>query len=202
MSKPITVSILACFALSGCSLFQKSPTWDKVVRTRVSLPRDGDSSRTYAEGLHHELKAAGVENKVVTYQYRFRSRLREDAIAESTAVIYRDDSNATYPWWIKDERSGRPTWLPNASVQQQVRFYVGRDVEIVGPEAGYGGKRIVRMEARPRRAAGSLAADGSSSEAIFQDAHGTAFNKNSAVDRAKMLALLRSRNATADLRTF
>ena len=202
MSKPITLSLIACFAFTGCSLFQKSPTWDRVVRTRVSLPRDGDASRIYAEGLHHELKAAGVEHKVVKYQYRFRSRLREDAIAESTAVIYRDDSNATYPWWIKDERSGRPTWLPNASVQQQIRFYVGRDVEIVGPEAGYGEKRIVRMESRPRRASGTVATGGSSPEGIFRDAHGTAFNRNSAVDRAKMLALLRSRNATAALRNF
>jgi hypothetical protein len=195
MSKPIAVSILACFTLTGCTLFQKSPTWDKVVRTRVSLPRDGDASRIYAEGLHHELKAAGVEHKVVKYQYRFRSRLREGGIAEATAVIYRDDSNAAYPWWIKDQRSGRPTWLPNGSVQQQVRFYVGRDVEIIGPESGSGGgeKRIVRTEAPSRRSA---------PEEAFRDAHGTAFDKNSAVDRQKLLALLRSRNRTADLRTF
>ena len=197
MSKSLSLPILACFAFTGCSLFQKSPTWDKVVRTRIDVPREGDTSRIYAEGLHHELKAARVEHKVVTYQYRYRSRLRDDAIAERTAVIYRDDSNAKYPWWIKDERSGRPTWLPNAGTQQQIHFYVGRDVEIVGPDDG---KQVAPPESHHRHATHTAPASGR--DAMFRQSHGTAFNPASALDREKMSGLLRARNATASLRTF
>ncbi len=196
MSKSLFLPILACFAFTGCALFQKSPTWDKVVRSRIDVPREGDTSRIYAEGLHHELKAARIEHKVVTYQYRYRSRLRDDAISERTAVIYRDDSNPTYPWWIKDERSGRPTWLPNAGTQQQIRFYVGRDVEIVGPEDG---KQIAPPERHRHHAKNNAS---SKREAQFRATHGTAFNPASALDREKMSALLRAPNAIASIRTF
>jgi hypothetical protein len=200
MQKPLALSIAACLALTGCALSHKSPTWDKVVRTRIALPPGGDASRVYADGLHHELKAARVEHRVVTYQYRYDTRLREDAVVERTSVIYRDDSNAKYPWWIKDERSGRPTWLPNGSVQQQLRFYVGRDVEILDPGKGYGGggKQVAPIK-RHRHAAAAASTDAG---AIFERAHGTAYNAASAMDREKLAALLRARNATASLRDF
>ena len=209
MSKPLAFSIAACLAFSGCQIFHKSPTWDKVVHTRIALPREGDNSMTFAEGLHHELKADRVEHKIVTYQYRFRSRLREDATAERTAVIYRDDSNPTYPWWLKDESSGRPVWLPNGSVEQQIRFYVGRDVQIQDPGHLSGdGKRIAAVEREsharrivhaPRLALPPVAEAPREIDpnVFFREAHGTDFNSASRADREKMNALLRARNTAS-----
>ena len=209
MSKPLALSIAACLALTGCQVFRKSPTWDKVVRTCIDLPREGETSKIYAEGLHRELHADRIEHKVVTYQYRYRSRLREDATAERTAVIYRDDTNPKYPWWLKDETSGRPRWLPNGSVEQQVRFYVGRDVQIVDPGHLSGdGKQVAvterepvlrRMVRAPRLALPPVAEAPRELDPneFFRSVHGTEFNSASRVDREKMNALLRARNTAA-----
>ncbi len=212
MSKPLSLSIAACIALSGCQIFHKSPTWKTVVRTRVAVPRGEDASRVYADGLHHRLQAGRVEHKVVTYEYRYRSRLRDDATAERTAVIYRDDANPKYPWWIKDESRGRPTWLPNGNVKEQLEFYVGRDVQVTSPGSLSGeGKQLAVGEREPvlRRIARVLrltpqpvaeASRGPGSEDVFRSVHGTQFDPVSRVDREKMDALLRSRNSVASVR--
>ena len=212
MSKPLALSIAACLAFTGCSVFHKSPAWARVVGTRISLAREGDVSRAYADGLHRELKAGRIKHKVVTYQYNYRSRLREDATAERTAVLYRDDAHPKYPWWLKDETSGRPLWLPNGSLEQQLRFYVGRDVEIVDPGrmSGGDGKRIVaparewhrRVAHTPRLTLPPVAEAprGLNPDEVFRDAHGTEFDSSRASDREKMNALLRARNSAAPLR--
>lgn len=134
MSKTLSFALSACLALTGCQIFHKSPTWNKVVHTRISVPLEGDMSKPYASALHRELKADRIEHKVVTYQFRFRSPLRDDVTMERTAVIYRDETNPKYPWWLKDETSHRPVWLPNGSTQQQIRFYIGHDVEVISPD--------------------------------------------------------------------
>ena len=208
MSKPLALCLATCVALTGCHVFHKSPVWKKVVSTRIALPPEGDASKIYAEGLHRELLAGGIEHKVVTYQYRYRSRLRHDATAERTVVIYRDDTNPKYPWWLKDESSGRPLWLPNGSVEQQLRFYVGRDVEVVS--AGDGKELLPVGELDPvlRRIARSLrlsprpAAETAppvaerlqlpSFHAAFRNIHGTEYDPTSPVDRKKMEAILRT----------
>lgn len=202
MSKPLSIALCLCLLLTGCQIFRKSPTWDKAVNTRISVPREGDTSEQYAAGLHREFRADRIEHKVVTYQYRYSSRLRQDATARRTAVIYRDDTNPKYPYWLKDETSNRPVWLPNGDTAQQLRFYVGREVEILDAERGYGGenKEVVRPKMRHRSAEQIAPPD--SVEAVFRVAHGTAFDATSEVDRVKMNALLRERNATASLRTF
>ena len=202
MSKPLSIALCACLVFTGCQIFRKSPTWDKAVSTRISVPREGDPSKQYADGLHREFKAGRIAHKVVTYQYRYSSRLRQDATAERTAVIYRDDANPKYPYWLKDETSNRPVWLPNGDTAQQLRFYVGRDVEIVDAGRGYGGgnKEVVRPKMRHRSAEQIAPPD--SDDAIFRIAHGTSFDATSEMDREKMNALLRERNATASLRTF
>ena len=212
MSKSIALSIAACLAFTGCQIFHKSPTWKKVVSTRVALPADGDSSTIYADGLHRELKASRIEHKVVTYQYRYRSPLRDDATAERTAVIYHDETNPKYPWWIKDESSGRPTWLPNGSVEQQLRFYVGRDVEVTSPDrlsgdgkgiAGSDREPVLRRIARALRLAPPAIAEaprGLDPDETFRSVHGTAFDSTSRTDREKMNALLRARNSVASPR--
>ena len=211
MSKPLAFSIAACLAFTGCSVFHQSPVWATVVRARIPVPRDGDGSRAYAEGLHRELKADRIEHKVVTYQYHYRSRLREDATAERTAVLYRDDTHPKYPWWLKDETSGRPLWLPNGSLEQQLRFYVHRDVEIVNPGHVSGdNKRVVTLSrARGKHRAAQVprhtlppvaeAPRGLDPDEVFRDAHGTEFNSDRASDREKMDALLRARNSAVHL---
>ncbi len=207
MSKPLALSIVACAVLAGCQIFQPSPTWKKVVNLRVPLPRDGDASKIYAAALDRELTASGVEHKVVTYQYHYRSRVSDDATAEYTAVIYRDGANPKYPWWLKDERHGRPLWLPNGSIEQQIEFYVGRDVEITG---GGDGKAVAVGELEPilRRITRSLRLSAPrpretpppvaeslklpSFYEAFRNIHGTEYDATSPVDRKKMEEILRT----------
>ena len=200
MSKPLSLSIAACIALTGCQLFHKSPIWKKVVSTRIALPREGDTSKIYAEGLHRELLAGDIEHKVVTYQYSYRSHLRSDATAERTVVIYRDDVNAKYPWWLKDERRGRPVWLPNGSVEEQLQFYVGQDVDIVSTGDGKQMAPVAEREPVLRRIARSLRLSVPpppvaerlqlpSFYAIFRNTHGTEYDPTSPVDRKKMQAI-------------
>ena len=146
MSKNLLFALSACLALTGCQSFRISPIWKKIVHTQIALPPGGDSSKQYAEGLSHELTADRIEHKVVTYQYRYDTRRRDELTTERTAVIYRDDTNPKYPWWLKDESSNRAVWLPNGSLEQQLHFYIGREIQIVdaGHDAGGEGKEIVQ----------------------------------------------------------
>ena len=206
MSKSLTLSIAACVALTGCQIVHQSPTWKKVVSTRITLPREGDTSKIYAEGLHRELLAAGIEHKVVTYEYTYRANLRSEATGERTVVIYRDDVNPKYPWWVKDERRGRPLWLPNGSVEEQLEFYAGRDVEIVSTSDGKQIMPVAEREPLLRQIARSLRLSPPkaretpqpvaerlqlpSFNTAFRNLHGTDYNPESPVDRKKMEAIL------------
>jgi hypothetical protein len=148
MQKPLALSIAACLGLAGCNVFQKSETWNQAVRVRpAETARDPDPSNAYAAKLHAALAGRGVEHKVVVYQYRYTTRLREEAVGTRTAVIYRDDTNRRYPWWLKDDRLNNPFWLPNGNLDNQVSFYVRRKAEVIEtkdyPPQGGSGKTIV-----------------------------------------------------------
>ncbi len=153
MQKPLALSIAACLGFAGCHVFEKSATWEQTVRARpAETTRDPDPSDAYARKLHTVLADRGVEHQVVVYQYRYTTRLREEAVSTRTAVIYRDESNPRYPWWLKDDRSIKPFWLPNGSLDKQVSYYLRRKAEIIEkkefPTSGGSGKTSLAF-ARP-----------------------------------------------------
>ena len=148
MQKPLALSIAACLGLSGCSVFEKSETWNEAVRVRPGeTTRDPDPSNAYAAKLHSAFTARGTEHKVVVYQYRYTTRLREEAIGTRTAVIYRDNATPSNPWWLKDDRLNTPVWLPNGDLNKQVSFYIRRKAEVLEtqdyPSGGSSGKTAV-----------------------------------------------------------
>lgn len=132
LQKPLALSIALCLGLSGCQVFDKSETWETVMKVRPGQSvRDPDPSHAYAARLHDALVSRGVEHKVVTYQYRYTTRLRDEAVGTRTAVIYRDTSSGTHQWWLKDERLNKPVWLPNGEINRQVSFYLRRKAEVI-----------------------------------------------------------------------
>jgi hypothetical protein len=104
--------------------------------------------------MHRVLSDDAVEHKLVTYQYRYTTRLREEAIGTRTAVIYRDNHSPNYPWWLVDERTRKPVWLPNGDVQKQVQFYAQHHTEIVDvkefPTGAGSGKSVISFDS-PKR---------------------------------------------------
>lgn len=134
-ARDVLMQKLTLFGLAvlftGCQAFKKSDTWSKVTAHRVDTRGASDPSRIYAEDLSRELVASQVEHRVVTYQYRYRPRLREEALAQQTAVIYKDPTRPEHPWWLKDHLTSRPVWLPNVELSRQVAFYAQRDIEVV-----------------------------------------------------------------------
>jgi len=140
LQKPLSLSIALCLGLSGCQVFEKSETWETVMKVRPGQSvRDPDPSHAYAARLHEALASRGVEHKVITYQYRYTTRLREEAVGTRTAVIYRDASSGAHQWWIKDDRLNTPVWLPNGEINRQVSFYLRRKAEVI-EEKNYPGK--------------------------------------------------------------
>jgi hypothetical protein len=132
LQKPLALSIALCLGLSGCQVFDKSETWETVMKVRPGQSvRDPDPSHAYAARLHDALADRGVEHKVITYQYRYTTRLREEAVGTRTAVVYRDASSGTHQWWIKDDRLNKPVWLPNGELNRQVSFYLRRKAEVI-----------------------------------------------------------------------
>jgi hypothetical protein len=124
-------ALLVVITLCGCQVFRRSDTWAKVTEVRVDTRSSHDPSSAYADELHRTLASERVEHKIVTYQYRYTTRLREEAVATRTAVIYRDQNTPGYPWWLMDDRTGKPVWLPNGDVQKQVQFYLRDRAEVV-----------------------------------------------------------------------
>ena len=132
MQKPLALSIAVCLGLTGCQVFKKSEAWDKVSKVRPEETRkDPDPSAAYAAKLHHALAGSRIEHKVVTYQFRYLTHLREEAVGTRTAVVYRDTTNSKYPWWLKDDRLSRPFWLPNGDLGKQVAFYIRSAAEVL-----------------------------------------------------------------------
>jgi hypothetical protein len=127
-----------CFALAGCQVFKRSNTWEKVTKVRGTRDLDPDASEKYASRLHDVLKADAVEHKVVTYQYRYTTRLREEAVSTRTAVLYKDKATPGSPWWLMDDQLEKPVWLPNAQVERQVEFYLHQPAQVVA-QSDFGG---------------------------------------------------------------
>ncbi len=143
----ITISGLT--ALTGCS--QPSSPWSTVRAVRVDTRDADDPSARYAEHVSGVLKTANVEHKIVTYEYRYRTALREEAIGTRTAVLYRDDRNPNNPWWLTDERLFKPVWVPGEDENRQVSFYLHRPASVVSTRViGDGeGKRIIGAPGTP-----------------------------------------------------
>jgi hypothetical protein len=208
MSAPKFLILPLCLLLAGCTVFRSSRTWNSVIRSRPDLSAEADPSAAYAEHLHRVLKAQAVAHRVVTYQFRYTSRFREEAIETRTAVLYRDDTHSTHPWWLADERLARPKWLPNGSVEQQVTFAARHRAEIVSVRdfgGSHDGKSVIAAKQRAAAFRTSRVAPlrpvalGRESDAgagrwaaLFHSRHGTAFDPGSPVDRRKMTALQRS----------
>jgi hypothetical protein len=211
----------AALLLSGCAIFQRSPTWARVVDSRADYegPADAGGKEGYINHLHQVLSNAGVEHKVVTFLFRYHSVSREESVETATAVIYRDETTPRNPWWVMDEYHHVPTWLPNGELDTQLGFFMKRKVEIIevkeygartsdfrasAPRQFAQGRKPSRVgitqSASPRSAAprhavartsGSASAEDSRNQALFRSTHGTAFDPGSSVDRAKMAALRR-----------
>ena len=155
MSNALTIRPAAVVADAG-----PTPTADQHADTLLEfIGRPGDSFRepdpssSYAEKLHRVLLDEGVEHIVVTYQYHYYTHQYEEALGTRTAVVYRDDADSRYPWWLKDERTANPIWLPNGDLDKQLSFYCHRKAEVIEktvyPARGSGsGKRSLAI-ARP-----------------------------------------------------
>lgn len=151
MQKPLALSLALCLSLTGCQVFEKSKTWDTVMSVKpLDSFRQADPSAHYAEKLHQVLLDQGVEHYVVTYQYHYYTGHYEEAVGTRTAVVYRDDVDSRYPWWLKDDRTATPFWLPAGDLNSQLSFYARRKAEVIErkhyPSHG-GGKEVVA----PRR---------------------------------------------------
>jgi hypothetical protein len=135
-------------------MFEKSETWETVMRVRPGdTIHEPDDSAAYAEKLHRVLLEQGVEHMVVTYQFHYYTNHYEEALTTRTAVIYRDDINPHYPWWLKDDRSSMPFWLPNGDLNHQVSFYCQRPAEVIEKQvypAHSGGKSTVPLVRPPQ----------------------------------------------------
>jgi hypothetical protein len=223
MSKPLFFALAGCLSLSGCGSFSSSPTWAKVTQVRpdANASAGGDASGTYAEKLHGVLKAASVEHKLVTYQYHYRTPLREDAVETHTAVIYRDDRDPANPWWLMEDRLAEPVWVSGEDPKDQITFYLHHeDVNLVN-EKDFPAKEenLKPTDAMARSSTGfarggashsgaprsgpapkyykitgylpASTAPTSSDAALFRSVHGTDYDPSSPVDRRKM-EILRS----------
>jgi hypothetical protein len=143
MPKLAFLALAVLVPLTGCQMFKRSPAWATVTKARIETRGASDPSKTYATGLSHELAAQRVEHKVVTYQYRYRTRLREEAVATRSAVLYKDPTNPANPWWLKDDLNTRPIWLPNGAPEKQIAFYIRRGAEVVREVPGGDAKEVI-----------------------------------------------------------
>ena len=149
MHKAFSLSLAVALTLTGCGVVRRSPTWATVRSVRVDTRDQVDPSAAYAQQLSATLKSANVQHKVVTYQYRYRTILREEAITTRTAVIYRDDSNPNNPWWLMDDRQKRPVWLPGEDENRQVAFYLTRPATVIESTTVPGDSEPKQMMADP-----------------------------------------------------
>lgn len=150
MLKPIALTIAACLALTGCNAFRRSETWSQAVKVRPGeTTLDADPSNAYAAKLHAAFMERGVEHKIVVYQYHYMTHRQELAVGTRTAVVFRDDSDPRYPWWLKDDRLNNPFWLPNGSLDRQISFYIRRTAKVIEvkeyPARGGSGKSTVAL---------------------------------------------------------
>lgn len=192
MHKSLVFAVAACLALAGCQVFKRSETWATVTKVRGTYnPSDPDPSRTYATRLHRVLQENAIEHKLVTYQFRYTTRLRETAVGTRSAVIYKDASTPSHPWWLMDERLAKPIWLPNEALEKQLAFYLRNPTELVEQSQFPGegpGKNMAAVQVAPDGASPQR----QTAEADFRATHGTKYDPASAVDRRKLEHLKQS----------
>lgn len=153
MQKPLIVLLASALVLTGCSAFKKSQTWQRVVDSRNDRLADGTGKSTQADRLHAVLAAENVEHKIVTYQFRYRTRLREEAVGTGKAVIYRDTVTPDSPWWVMDENAAFPVWVPNENPDRQLSFYLRRNAEVLAQQDFPAGGSHKSFDAAPAIAA-------------------------------------------------
>jgi hypothetical protein len=119
---------------ASCHGTQRSRAWEIVRASRHPGPGERNRSATYAGELHKTLEKSGIGHKIVTFKFRYYSRLTLNTVGEETAVIYRDDSNAARPWWLMADYLWAPVWLPNQEISSQVAFSVRRPATVVKVE--------------------------------------------------------------------
>lgn len=131
MKKSYSLVFAASLTFAACEGSKQKTTWQKVTETKPDKVAAADSGAAYAEKLHGMLTAEKVEHKVITYQYRYQTRMREEAVGTHTSVLYKENANPRNPWWLMDERLGKPVWLPGEDTEKQVSFYLRRTAQIV-----------------------------------------------------------------------
>ena len=132
MLKPLALSVAVCFCFTSCQVFEKSELWENVTQVRPGDSiRDPDPSSSYADKLHRVLLEQGVEHIVVVYQYHYFTHQRDEAVGTRTAIVYRDNVDERYPWWLKDDLTSTPVWLPNGELAKQISFYIRREAEVI-----------------------------------------------------------------------
>lgn len=137
--RPLT--LLACLALAACTGSKQKTTWQRVRETNPDkVSATADPAESYTNKLHRMLTEQKVEHKVVTYQYRYQTRLRDEAVGTQTVVIYKDNSDPRNPWWLVNSRTGKPVWLPGEDVNNQVDFYMHRKAQVVAQQSFRGGE--------------------------------------------------------------
>ena len=157
MHKLALLTTATAILLAGCGTSQPSRTWEAVKAVRHTGPGVQNPDAAYAEKLHNALQGARVEHKVVTFKFRYRSRLNLYREGEETAVIYRDCCTPAQPWWIMAERLSTPVWLPTQPVESQVSFFVRRRATVVKIEefpaeaTKPAGKAVVKPESHPAK---------------------------------------------------
>ena len=154
MQKILCFVLASSLVFSGCGLFRPSETWTLVRGVRVDTRGESDPSQTYAAALSARLAEARIEHKVVTYQFRYQTYLREEAIGTRTAVVYRDETHPANPWWLMEEQLHQPVWLPSDELGRQISFY-RRDyaevVEVRDVSGGGGGSHKAMLADRAPR---------------------------------------------------
>ena len=141
MKNSCSLTLAACLALAACTGSKQKTTWQKVRETKPDkVAATTDPAEAYLNKLHKVLAADKVEHKVVTYQYRYQTRMRDEAVGTQTAVLYKDNSDPRNPWWLVNTRTGKPVWLPGEDVNKQVAFYMRRKAEVVAQQSFGGGE--------------------------------------------------------------
>ena len=154
MQKSLCLTLAAGLTLSACTGSKPKTTWQKVTETRPDKVATGeDPSQAYIEKPQKVLAEDKVEHRVVTYQYRYETRLRDEAVGTGVAVIYKDNSDPANPWWLMNERMRKPVWLPGEDMNNQVSFYLRRTAQVSEHRDYVGGEptvpRSMIAKARP-----------------------------------------------------
>ncbi|SRR5579862_155431 len=186
--------------LAGCGVLKPSRAWS--VATSLDVPGKGDydESSAYAKGVSRELSRQGIPNKLVTFHYTVCDKYEVPHVITRSSVLYRDESQKAYPWWLMDNMVRLPVWLPNASLADQVHFVTRYNPEIIDVKEGkLAGETatptaiVTVVAAPPGSASKPVLSEDKKDAALFYKENGTPYDPSSSIDRRKMEALIRQR---------